>query len=98
MHEEPIGAGALSHATTAVEDARDQAHALREVLFIYPETLTFDELARLMTVGSTQLVERDRVERAVRDLVAAGLFHPRTDDDIVRPTRAAINFSALMDV
>ena len=51
-----------------------------------------------MTVGSTEHIERDRVERAVRDLIAAGLFHPRTDDDIVRPTRAAINFSALMDV
>ena len=98
MQEEPIGVGALSHATTAVEDARDQAQALREVLFIYPETLTFDELARLMTVGSTQLIECDRVERAVRDLIAGGLFHPRTDDDTVRPTRAAINFSALMDV
>jgi hypothetical protein len=67
-------------------------------LFIYPETFTFDELMRLMTVGSTQLIERDRVERAVRDLVVAGLLHPRTDDDVIRPTRAAINFSALMDV
>lgn len=98
MQEEPIGAGALSRTAIAVEDDRDQAQALREVLFIYPETLTFDELARLMTIGSTQLIERDRVERAVRDLIAGGLFHPRTDDDVVRPTRAAINFSALMDV
>jgi hypothetical protein len=98
MHKEPIGAGVFSRATIAVEDVRDQAQALREVLFIYPETLTFDELARLMTVGSTQHIERDRVERAVRDLIAGGLFHPRTDDDVVRPTRAAINFCALMDV
>ena len=98
MQEEPIGAGAFSRAETAVEDARDQAQALREVLFIHPETLTFDELVRVMTVGSTVFVERDRVERAVRELIAGGLLHPRTDDDLIRATRAAVNFCGLMDV
>lgn len=98
MQEEPIGAGAFSRAETAVEDARDQAQALREVLFIHPETLTLDELVRVMTVGSTVFVERDRVERAVRELIAGGLFHPRTDDDLIRATRAAVNFCGLMDV
>src|SRR5690606_11782323 len=54
-------------ATTADEDARDQAAVLRHVLSLYPQTLTMDELAREMIgFASSQPAERDPVERAVR--------------------------------
>lgn len=42
---------AAAHPPSNAElDARDQAEVLREVLGIYPETLTLDELIRELTV------------------------------------------------
>lgn len=74
-------------------DARDQAEVLREVLGIYPETLTLDELVRELTVASTEFTEHDRIRRAVRVLTAGGLLH--RIGDLVLPTRAAVNFHDL---
>jgi hypothetical protein len=97
MHDHPKDAGDdPAFLTNADQDDRDQAQALREVLFIYPETITLDELTRELTVASTEFEEHDRVQRAVRELVACGLFH--RNGDLVLPTRAAVRFSALMDV
>ena len=81
-------------ATTADRDARDRAEILREVLFIYPEALTLDELIRELTVASDEFAEQDRVQRAVRDLTAGGLLH--RVGDLVLPTRAAVNFNAVL--
>ncbi|MGN6663937.1 MAG: hypothetical protein ACTHK6_07025 [Solirubrobacterales bacterium] len=88
--------GAFRLQTTGEEDARDEARVLREVLFLYPETLTLEELIRELTVASTEYIEQDAVRRAVRDLIAGGLLHQ--NGDVIRPTRAAVNFSTLMDV
>lgn len=88
--------GAFRLQTAGEEDARDEARVLREVLFIYPETLTLEELIRELTVASTEYGEQDGIRRAVRDLIAGGLLHQ--NGDVVRPTRAAVNFSTLMDV
>ena len=85
---------AAAHPITNAElDARDQAQVLREVLGIYPETLTLDELIRELTVGSSEFTERDRIRRAVRSLVAGGLVY--VVGDFVLPTRAAVNFHDL---
>lgn len=85
---------ATAHVTTNAElDARDQADVLREVLGIYPETLTLDELVRELTVASTEFPEHDRIRRAVRALTAGGLLH--RIGDLVLPTRAAVNFHDL---
>lgn len=43
MQDKPIGA-AHEGTTTAAQDVNDQARVLREVLDLYPETLTLDEL------------------------------------------------------
>lgn len=93
MHEEPTGAD-HGRATTAARDAGDQAEVLREVLSIYPEAMTLDELVRDLTVASTKFSEQDRIQRAVRDLTAGGLIH--RCGDLVLPTRAAVNFNALL--
>ena len=93
MQEEPTGAD-HDHATTAGRDARDQAEVLREVLSIYPEAMTLDELVRELTVASTEFSEQDRIQRAVRDLTAGGLIHRVAD--LVLPTRAAVNFNVLL--
>ena len=94
MHDKPIGA-AHESATTAAQDVRDRTRVLREVLDLYPETLTLDELVRELTVDSVEFQERDRVQRAVRDLIAGGLIH--RVGDLVLPTRAAVNFHGLSE-
>ena len=92
MHDKPSGA-VDERATTAAEDIKDRARVLREVLDLYPETLTLDELVRELTVDSVEFQERDRIQRAVRDLIAGGLIH--RVGDLVLPTRAAVNFHEL---
>jgi hypothetical protein len=94
MHDKPSGA-VDERATTAAEDIKDRARVLREVLDLYPETLTLDELVRELTVDSVEFQERDRVQRAVRDLIAGGLVH--RVGDLVLPTRAAVNFQELSE-
>jgi hypothetical protein len=94
MHDKPSGA-IDERATTAAEDIKDRARVLREVLDLYPETLTLDELVRELTVDSVEFPERDRVQRAVRDLIAGGLIH--RVGDLVLPTRAAVNFHELSE-
>jgi hypothetical protein len=96
MHDKPRGAGDDDRATTAALDVRDQAAVLREVLFLHPASLRLDELVRELTVGSTEFIECDRIERAVRDLVAVGLLH--RVGDLVLPTRAAVVFGDLGDL
>lgn len=93
MHDKPIGAGDERAITTAEQDDRDQAAVLRQLLFIYPEPITREELAREMTLAGT---EPDWFERAVRDLVAGGLLH-RRDDDLLILTRAVVRASVLFD-
>jgi hypothetical protein len=89
MHDKVMGDGEDFQSPAARED-RNQAEALRQVLYIYPETMTIDELVCELTVGSTEFSERDRVERAVRDLIAGGLL--RRVGDLVLPTRPAVNY------
>jgi hypothetical protein len=88
--ENPTGLGADERLTTAAEDHRDKAGVLRHVLSIHPEVLTQDELIREMTGGASSpgFADRDRIERAVRDLIAGGLLHE--DAKLVLPTRAAV--------
>jgi hypothetical protein len=86
-------AGATHPTNIADLDALDQADVLREVLGIYPETLTLDELVRELTVASTTFTEVDRIQRAVRVLTAGGLLH--RIGALVLPTRAAVNFHDL---
>jgi hypothetical protein len=96
MQDKPSGAGNAGATTTAEQDYRDQSRVLREVLETYPESFTLAELTRELTIDSTDFIERDRIERAVRDLIAGGLLH--LVGDLVLPTRAAANFHSLGDL
>lgn len=96
MHDKPSGASDERATTTAELDDRDQAAILREVLFIYPEVLTLDELARQMTFASDAFAQRDRIERAVRDLTGDGLMHQV--GPLVLPTRTAVVFNRLAEL
>lgn len=96
MQDKPSGAGNERATTTADQDDRDQAGVLREILFIYPEPITREELIREKTIAAPEFSERDRIERAIRDLTAIGLLH-RRDDDLLIPTRAAVRAYLLFD-
>jgi hypothetical protein len=92
--ENPTGPGAAGCPTTADEDIREERRVLREVLSIYPESLTLGELVRELAVGSSEFSDRDAIERAVRNLIAVGLIHQI--GALVLPTRPAVIFYALI--
>ena len=77
------------------EDARVESALLQRVLDLHPTRVTADELVRDLA-GEADFAARDGIERAIRELTGAGLFH-RTDDDFVTPTRAAVHFGELLD-
>jgi hypothetical protein len=80
--------------TTLAEDESIESAVLRQLLDLHPTRLTLAELVREVG-GDGGFAERDAVERAVRDLGAAGLLHH--GDPFVAPTRAALRFSELLD-
>jgi len=81
--------------TPAAEDAVTEAAVLQQVLVDHPAQVTVGELVRELAADPTGFGERDAVERAVRDLVGAGLLHRH--DAFVVPTRAALRFNELLD-
>ncbi len=91
--ENPTGTGAAEPPTPEVQDLRDQAVVLTQVLSNWPVHLTFEDLVREIATDPSFYAERDRIERAVRDLAAAALVH--RCDALVIPTRAALHFSRL---
>jgi hypothetical protein len=78
----------------ADEDAMIESAVLQQLLALHPVRVTFEELLREIAAGSEDFDERDAVERAVRDLAAAGLVH--RNDDFVVPSRAALRFDELL--
>jgi hypothetical protein len=80
-------------SSPAWEDHAVQAAVLALVLSLRPDQLTLSELIREMVIESADFAECDAVERAVRDLVGAGLLH--RSGELVLPTRAAVHFHRL---
>jgi hypothetical protein len=80
--------------TPVVDDAAYEALVLRQLLTLHPVQVTFEELLREIAVEPEDFAVRDAVDRAVRDLAAAGLAHRR--EDFVLPSRAALRFDELM--
>jgi hypothetical protein len=91
--QNPTGLGAAKCLTTFDEDEREQRAVLRFVLELYPATLTQDELLRELTGGGFPgHSESDAIWRAIRDLAASGLLHSLGEDEMLRPTRAAMRY------
>jgi hypothetical protein len=80
---------------TADVDATIESAVLQLVLELHPASLTLAELVREMGEEGGGPAGHDAVERAVHDLVAAGLLHH--SDAFVRPTRAALRFDQLLE-
>jgi hypothetical protein len=94
MHDNPRTGGEESLAgTTTHDDARDQRSVLFRVLALYPALLTSGELVREISAGAEGFGEADDIERAIRDLVGAGLLNRFAGT--IAPTRAALVFNAL---
>jgi hypothetical protein len=81
--------------TPAAEDAATESAVLLQVLDFHPVLVTDAELIREVGGESPGFAERDAIERAVRDLVSAGLLHRH--DAFLLPTRAALRFSELLN-
>lgn len=89
MQDQPIAA----RSPVPEDDAREQAAVLSHLLLLYPAHLTFAELLRELVDDPRDFMDRDDIERAVRDLARAGLLHRH--GDFVFPTRAAACFAEL---
>jgi len=86
-NREPIGTGK--------EDAATESAVLQQVLALHPQTLTLEELHRALGAEEDGFAASDAIERAVRDLVAAGLLH--RSEDFILPSRAALRFDELLE-
>jgi hypothetical protein len=76
------------------DDAAIETAVLMQLLALQPARLSFEELLREVAADPDDFGERDSVERAVRDLAAAGLL--RRDGELLTPSRAALRFDQLL--
>jgi hypothetical protein len=77
----------------AAEDRRTERAVLAFLLDDHPDHLTILEISRVMNERPGDFSSEDAVERAVRELVGAGLLH--LSGGLVLPTRAALYFERL---
>jgi hypothetical protein len=78
----------------SAEDASIEAVVLRQLLALHPVQLTVEELVREIAGDPADFALTDAVERAVRELCAAGLAN--RSGDVVLPSRAALRFEQLL--
>ena len=74
-------------ASPDAEDQRDERAVYVHVVEVHPATLTLSDLIRELS-DPEEFSERDRIERAVRELVKSGLVF-RCEAGVL-PTRAAL--------
>ena len=77
-------------ATPAEADRKVEWAVLAFLLDEHPNQLTIAEVSWALNRGAQEFEREDAVERAVRELVGAGLLH--CESGFVLPTRAALYF------
>lgn len=86
----------MSHTRSPeIDDAILQEAVLRQLLALHPIPLTLEDLVRDVIGEAGDFAATDGVERAVRELSAAGLAHH--NGAVVLPSRAALRFDELLD-
>jgi hypothetical protein len=70
-----------------------QASLLAHLLYLHPAQLTVEEIVREFANDPEDFEQRDQVERAVDDLVRAGLLH--RNGQFAVPALAAVHFDGL---
>jgi hypothetical protein len=88
MHDQPKA------APNAAEDLKDERAVLVHVVETHPATLKLSDLTRELG-DPEEFSERDRIERAVRELVKSGLLF-RCECGVL-PTRAALRAYELLN-
>jgi hypothetical protein len=80
--------------TNPAEDDRGlQGGVLAHLLYLHPAQLTVEEIVREFANDPDDFEERDQVERAVGDLVRAGLLH--RNGQFAVPALPAVHFDGL---
>jgi hypothetical protein len=87
MHDQPKA------GTNAADDLRDERAILAHVVDTYPATLRLSDLIRELG-DPDDFTERDRTERAIRELVKTGLLF--RCEGAVLPTRTALHAYRLL--
>lgn len=81
-------------ASNAAEDMQDERAVLVHVVETFPQTLRLSDLIREMQ-ASEDFTKRDAIERAVRELVNAGLLF--RSSGAVLPSRTALRAFELLE-
>jgi hypothetical protein len=89
----PTGRQQRSSASPDPKDKKAERAVLGFLIYQHPERMMILELSRVLNEGGGGFDESDAVERAVRELVGAGLLE--IDGAYVVPTKAALYFDAL---
>jgi hypothetical protein len=77
-------------STPADADRKVEWAVLAYLLDEHPDQFTIPEVSRVMNQGKTGFGNEDTVERAIRQLVGAGLLH--CCGGFILPTRAALYY------
>jgi spore germination protein GerM len=86
-----------SPSTPAEQDTQAEQAVLVFLLDEHPDhQLTIPEVSRAMNAGETDFGSEDAIERAIRELVGAGLLH--CQHGFVLPTRAVLYVARLWGV
>ena len=96
MHQQRISRGEKPcnhYPSPAEEDAQVESAVLAFALDEHPDRLTFPELSLALGGTSSDFGRREAIERAIRELVCAGLLHH--DGVFVAPSRPALYFHRL---
>jgi hypothetical protein len=88
--EKPMG---REHCDPAAEDAKAERTVLAFLLEEHPDQLTIPEVSLALNAGPADFGSEDAIERAIRELVGAGLL--RCEGGFIVPTRAALCFARL---
>jgi hypothetical protein len=75
------------------DDDVAQRAVLTVILDAHPAQRSIDELGRELSEHPTEFGERDRIDRAIRDLIGTGLVHRH--GQFVFATLAAVRFDEL---
>jgi hypothetical protein len=92
-NENPKGRASLDPSSPAGEDRRTERAVLALLLDEHPTRLTMDELILVLCADPDRADPQDAGQRAVRELVGAGLIHRH--GDFLAPARAALYFERL---
>lgn len=86
-------AASLDPPTTSLKRAKQNAPSSHSWVDEHPSQLTIPEVARVFYAPPADFRKNDVVERAIRELVGAGLLH--CEGAFLVPTRAALYFVGL---